>query len=147
MVILRRCFVRFPPVQDNHFWTVPRVIVLYRFDDSPISNTEKSAQKGSRGARLSVMKMPIDKSNFLMLISVLICISFVKALHSIFVPLFSNLDLELAMSPLVLLDWSHSPFLILRAASVLLSNRHGRIETSLSKMLAVSAASGRLQTP
>ena len=83
---------------------VPRVIVLYRFGNSPISNTEKSAQKGSRGARFSVMKMPIYKSNFLMLISVLICIIFVKALHSIFVPLFSNLDLELAMSPLVLLD-------------------------------------------
>ena len=32
VVILWRCFIRQPPVQDNQFWVVPRVAVLYRFD-------------------------------------------------------------------------------------------------------------------
>ena len=32
MIILWRCFIRRPPVQDDHFWVVPRVVVLYRFD-------------------------------------------------------------------------------------------------------------------
>ena len=27
-----RSFVRKPPVQDNHFWVVPRVVVLYKFN-------------------------------------------------------------------------------------------------------------------
>ena len=31
-VVLWRCFIKQPPVQDDHFWVVPRVIVLYRFD-------------------------------------------------------------------------------------------------------------------
>ena len=27
-----RFFIRRPPFQDDHFWLVPRVVVLYRFD-------------------------------------------------------------------------------------------------------------------
>ena len=27
-----RFFIRRPPFQDDHFWVVPRVVVLYRFD-------------------------------------------------------------------------------------------------------------------
>ena len=29
VVVLERCFVRQPPAQDDHFWVVPRVVVLY----------------------------------------------------------------------------------------------------------------------
>ena len=32
VVVLWRCFMRWAPVQEDHFWVVPRVVVLYRFD-------------------------------------------------------------------------------------------------------------------
>ena len=32
LFILWRCFIRQPLVQDNHFWVVSRVVVLYSFD-------------------------------------------------------------------------------------------------------------------
>ena len=32
MVASWRCFIRRPPVQDDHFWVVRRVVLLYRFD-------------------------------------------------------------------------------------------------------------------
>ena len=32
MVVLWRCFKRLSSVLDDHFWVVPRVFVLYRFD-------------------------------------------------------------------------------------------------------------------
>ena len=32
MVVLQRCFIRWPALHDDHFWLVPRVVVLYRFD-------------------------------------------------------------------------------------------------------------------
>ena len=35
VLVLWRSFIRWPPVQSNHFWVVPRVIVLYRLSYIP----------------------------------------------------------------------------------------------------------------
>ena len=32
MTVLKRCFIRQLPAQDDHFWVVPRIVILYRFD-------------------------------------------------------------------------------------------------------------------
>ena len=32
VVVLPRCFIKGPTVQNNRFWVVPRVVVLYRFE-------------------------------------------------------------------------------------------------------------------
>ena len=32
VVVWYRFFIRWPPFQDDHFWVVPRVVILYSFD-------------------------------------------------------------------------------------------------------------------
>ena len=34
VAVLWRCFIRQRPAQDDHFWVVPKVVMLYRFDCS-----------------------------------------------------------------------------------------------------------------
>ena len=65
VVAWHRFFIWRPPFQDNHFWVVPRVVVLYRFDCSVFCSYPAHFNLCSKFDQILIHIFPIFLPSFL----------------------------------------------------------------------------------
>ena len=58
------CFIRWPPVQDDHFWVVPKMVVLYRSDCIKYLIKWSLCTGFLKKSACQMWKLPWEKSTF-----------------------------------------------------------------------------------